>query len=210
MVPATEELSGWEIRLNSISYPATMSFTGEARHPLCSEPHAKDNLPSYVTAEMTGAFCPPDPDPEKMWTNHAHWAGDGWVGTGQLPWLNWMARALLLKSHHALAQGPADYGIEIDADKFLSAFSLIIDGERVDADPWPEGPDSDVRKPFSERHKAAQQGLMVKQFNRYMQCIPEVKVNKYADWDVTKRDFGSRQNRECLVNAYPQRDTDYD
>lgn len=199
MVPVTEALTGWEIRVNAISYPATLSVTGEAKHPLCSEPHMKDNLPSYVPPEMTGAYCLPDPESDDSVTNHAHWAGDGWVGTERTAWMDWIARALLQRSHYALAQGPADYGIEIDANKFLSAFSLMVDGKRVNAEPWPEAPNSDVRNPFSERHKAAQQDLLVKQFNRYMQCIPDVKVNKYADWDVTKRHFAVRQHREWLL-----------
>ncbi len=93
-----------------------------------------------------------------------------------------------------MSQLPEYYGVEIDADLFLQAFSLLKADERVQANPWPLAPNKDVRRPFDERHKAAQDGLLIKQYNRLMQCIPMLKRNKYADWDVMERAFGSRQN----------------
>lgn len=193
LVPHDVEISGWEIRVNCISYPSTLPLTGEAKHPLCSEPY--EEYPSYVQPEITGA---PHPVVEDPGTNHANWCQDGWVGTGSLELLNFLARSLLEKSHAAMAQVPAAYRVEIDADRFLSAFSILVDDERVDADPWPYAPNRDVRNPFSERHREAQQGLLVKQFNRMMQCIPVVKYNKYEGWDITTRTFVSRPNRKCF------------
>lgn len=93
-----------------------------------------------------------------------------------------------------MSQLPAYYGVEIDASQFMPAFSFLQDGQRVQANLWPLAPNNDVRHPFDERHKAAQDGLLVKQYDRLMQCIPLLKRNKYAEWDVTERAFGSRQN----------------
>lgn len=95
-------------------------------------------------------------------------------------------------AHWIMAQLPDYYGIEIDPDVFVRAFSMLQDGQRSQAKQWPLAPNKDVRNPFGEQHKAVQDELLIKQYNRLMQCIPMIKRNKYADWDVTVRAYGAR------------------
>ena len=44
--------------------------------------------------------------------------------------LEWTSRALLLLSRFILHQLPASYGVEVDAQKFLEAISMNIEGRR--------------------------------------------------------------------------------
>ncbi len=190
LVPHDQELSGWELRALLISYPSTASVTGEAKRPLASMPY--ETLPAHVTPEMTGA--PAWPGVGGLWSNYCTYAQDAWVGMTPRAHVNHLARSLYQLSHWIMQQVPSYYGVEIDPDMFLHAFSFLIDRERVNADSWSLAPNKNVRNPFSERHKAVQDELLVKQYNRLMQGIPLVQRNIYADWDVTQRDFGFRQD----------------
>lgn len=195
LVPPDWDLAGWEIRMLLISYPSTASMTGEAKHPLASIPY--ETQPFHITPEMTGA--PAWPGNGGLWTNYCTYAQDAWVGMTPRAHLNYLARSLYQYSHWVMQQVPAYYGVEIDADAFLDAFSLVLAGERVHADPWPFAPNKDVRRPFSDRHKKVQDELLIKQYNRLMQGIPLVQRNVYSGWDVTRRDFGFRPDSTYLI-----------
>lgn len=108
-------------------------------------------------------------------------------------------------SHWIMAQLPQYYGIEIDPDVFVRAFSMLQGDQRVEGRQWLMAPNKDVRNPFGARHKAVQDELLIKQYNRLMQCIPLIKRNKYEGWDVTERAYGARPNgmsdasRTCIL-----------
>lgn len=188
LIPHEQDLNGWELRMLLISYPSSASMAGEAKRPLASIPY--EPLPLHVTPEMTGA--PAWPGPGGMWSNYCTYAQDAWVGMTSRAHFDFLARSLYQHSHWVMQQAPSYYGIEIDPDLFLRSFSMLVDGTRVNAKPWPLAPNKDVRNPFSERHRVVQDDLLVKQYDRLMQGIPLVHGNIYADWDVTKRDFGFR------------------
>ncbi|KAI0788938.1 hypothetical protein BC629DRAFT_1593435 [Irpex lacteus] len=201
LIPHDQELNGWEIRMLLISYPSTASMTGQAKHPIASLPY--ETLPFHVTPEMTGA--PAWPGPGGLWSNYCTYAQDTWVGMTPRAHMNFLARALYQFSHWVMQQVPAYYRSEIDPGSFLRAFSIMLDDERIVADPWPSAPNRDVRKPFTEEHKAIQHELLVKQYNRLMQGIPLVQRNVYEDWDVTKRDFGFRSDNRSNTSKGKRR-----
>ncbi|KAI0091813.1 hypothetical protein BDY19DRAFT_904411 [Irpex rosettiformis] len=188
LVPDEEPIEGWETRMLLISYPPTSMITGEARHPYSAVPF--QDSPLYLCPEMTGALV--FKEGGKKWTNSCHYAGDGWVTMEPPSLFNWMARGLLQQGHFALRQLPAYFKVEIDPDVFLSAFSMEVNGERVQADAWPLAPNPQVQEPFTQRHRDVQDELLVNQFDRLMQGIPMVKENKYRSWDITRQEHGSR------------------
>lgn len=195
LVPQDVELEGWEIRVNVINYPAAAAVSGEAKRPLHSVPY--EEFPCYVPAEMTGApFVTPVAPKFPLWSNHATHGQDGWIGLPPLELLNFLARSLLHISHWNLRQPPSSLQIELDPDIFLKAFSILENGKRVTADPWPTAPNKDVREPFGQPHKEIQDEFLIKQYNRMLQTIPVLAHNKYANWDITDRPFGARPHRK--------------
>ncbi|KAI0683760.1 hypothetical protein BC835DRAFT_1524140 [Cytidiella melzeri] len=200
LVPDEQPMEGWETRMLLISYPATKILTGEARRSFSSMPY--QSAPLYITPEMTGA--PASQQAKAMWTTHTTYAQDAWVGMEPLSLVNFMARSALQHLHFAFRQLPSSYGVQIDAGQFLKAFSLDVDGHRVNADPWELAPNSNVGQPFGERHKQVQDELLQKQFNHYLAGIPLVSHNKYHGWDITAINHGARP--KCTDDV----DEDYD
>ncbi|KAI0683433.1 hypothetical protein BC835DRAFT_1423272 [Cytidiella melzeri] len=200
LVPDEQPMEGWETRMLLISYPATKILTGEARRSFSSMPY--QSAPLYITLEMTGA--PASQQAKAMWTTHTTYAQDAWVGMEPLSLVNFMARSALQHLYFAFRQLPSSYGVQIDAGQFLKAFSLDVDGHRVNADPWKLAPNSNVGQPFGERHKQVQDELLQKQFNHYLAGIPLVSHNKYHGWDITAINHGARP--KCTDDV----DEDYD
>ncbi|KAI0083660.1 hypothetical protein BDY19DRAFT_910432 [Irpex rosettiformis] len=170
LVPEDVEIEGWETRMFLISYPASSMLNGEARHPFASLPY--EEFPLYIPPEATGA--PHNTRDQPFWTNHATYAQDGWL-------LFW-----------TLKQVPAEYGVEVDCDLITSSVTYLQDGKRVSADRWEFAPNADVQNPFGELHKNIQDAFLKREYDRLMQGIPGVVVNKYRDWDVTTGSFGGR------------------
>ncbi|KAI0683206.1 hypothetical protein BC835DRAFT_1423537 [Cytidiella melzeri] len=148
--------------------------------------------------EMTGA--PASQQAKAMWTTHTTYAQDAWVGMEPLSLVNFMARSALQHLHFAFRQLPSSYRVQIDACHFLKAFSLDVDGHRVNADPWELAPNSNVGQPFGEHHKQVQDELLQKQFNHYLAGIPLVSHNKYHGWDITAINHGARP--KCTGGRY--------
>ncbi|KAI0083656.1 hypothetical protein BDY19DRAFT_866772, partial [Irpex rosettiformis] len=144
LVPDGEVIHDWETRVMLISYPASAMMTGEAKQAYAAEPFSED--PCFITPEMTGA--PVFKSDKSMWNGHASYGQDGWVTMEPESHFNWMVRGALQRSHFAFRQLPASYGVEIDSEKFLDAFSMTVDGERVTAKPWSMAPEDDVQNPF--------------------------------------------------------------
>ncbi|KAI0084504.1 hypothetical protein BDY19DRAFT_997720 [Irpex rosettiformis] len=187
LVPDDEPIEGWETRMLLISYPPTSMITGEARHPYSAIPF--QDSPLYLCLEMIGA--PVFKEGGKKWTNSCHYAGDSWVTMEPHSLVNWMARGLLQQGHFAFRQLPASFKVEIDPSLFLKAFSMEVDGVRVQAEDWLLAPNPQVQEPFTQRHRDVQEELLVNQFDRLMQGIPMVKENRYRGWDITKQECGS-------------------
>jgi hypothetical protein len=64
--------------------------------------------------------------------------------------LNHLAQRSLQMLNHIWRGIPAQHGAAIDTDKFMSAFSMMHEGQRITAQPWPEGPDG--RAEIAEVH----------------------------------------------------------
>ncbi|KAL0566026.1 hypothetical protein V5O48_015990 [Marasmius crinis-equi] len=55
-------------------------------------------------------------------------------------YLNLIPRHLLMADLYAIRQGDPEVAWQIDRDKYLSAFSCLVNGVRTTASPWPLGP----------------------------------------------------------------------
>ncbi|KAI0091806.1 hypothetical protein BDY19DRAFT_991480 [Irpex rosettiformis] len=188
LVPDDQIIEGWETRMLLISYPPTSMITGKARHPYSAIPY--QDQPLYLSPEMTGA--PLTANGGKKWTNSCHYAGDGWVTMEPESLFNWMARGLLQQGHFAFRQLPSSFKVNIDPELFLKTFTMESNGVRVEAEPWELAPNSMVQEPFSQRHRAVQDALLIENFDHYMRGIPMVKENKYSTWDITTQQPGTR------------------
>jgi hypothetical protein len=195
LVPDEYLMAGWEARLLLISYPSTGILAGQARRAFSSVPYQQD--PLYLTPEMSGA--PTDPQEKPMWTNHATYAQDAWVGMEASSHFNFMVRGALQLLHFVFRQLPSSYGVEIDAASFTQSFSMLHKGERLPADLWDLAPDSNVQQPFGERHKTVQDAFLVDLYNRMLPGIPKVTNNQYEHWNILERELGMRKKSEHLI-----------
>ena len=108
--------------------------------------------------------------------------------------VNFIVRGLLQQSRWILRQLPIDFGIEVNANDFIRSVSYVQEdtGSRVQPDVWVLPPNPDVHHPFDERHKAVQDAYLKTENDRLIAGLPIVKENPYANWDVTKQDYGHR------------------
>ena len=78
----------------------------------------------------------------QRYTNDANWAQDGQVLMKPFSHFNFFVRGLLQLCSYLAQQLPTRYKISIDAEVFLSAFSMVDDaGVRVKGSPWQGAPD---------------------------------------------------------------------
>ena len=63
------------------------------------------------------------------------------------PHFEWFCRSLLMLNRALLRQLPAEYAVEMDAQKFLRSITMELDGLRHRPEPWHLAPDGPVHPP---------------------------------------------------------------
>ncbi|KAI0083169.1 hypothetical protein BDY19DRAFT_998784 [Irpex rosettiformis] len=189
LIPPEYKIEGWEIRMLLISYPASDILSGEARAPLTHLPY--EDFPLHITPEMTGAFATTR-DNKPFWTPRTSYSLDGWVCTDSRAHINYLVRSHVQLLYWILAQVPAHYGVEINADLMTDAVTFLENNIRTTADRWKFAPNPDVNKRFGDTHRAVQDAFLKDTFDHLMQGIPSLTSNRYKDWDCADTNFGSR------------------
>ena len=77
-------------------------------------------------------------DPDRC--NHAVYTHDGGSISDQRGHVNFVVRALYCMVLFFIAQLPLLYAVRVDLDRFFSAFSMVVDQNRVQVEPWTYGP----------------------------------------------------------------------
>ena len=105
----------------------------------------------YLTPEIYGG--PHTPPSDGYYTSHATSSQDGTSVMDDASLFNYHARNLLLWSHWVMGFLPERLKVEIDAEKFLGAFSYTSQaGETVATYPWKMAPFPSVISPYGDKH----------------------------------------------------------
>ena len=81
------------------------------------------------------------------WCPHATYLEDGHVLSPPNAHVEFVARSLLCMSNYFILQLRQEYGVILDSDAFLGAFSMDREGQRVKMGPWPLGPGHRPQEP---------------------------------------------------------------
>jgi hypothetical protein len=78
---------------------------------------------------------------DRPWSNHANLISDGdTLYGGPREYFEHVSRGLIQLITYVIVQMPPKYRARLSRDRALSCLSVVIDGERVVASPWKEGP----------------------------------------------------------------------
>ncbi|KAF8188859.1 hypothetical protein K438DRAFT_2145867 [Mycena galopus ATCC 62051] len=124
-------------RLTFISYPPENMGDGLGHVVVGALPTARDSV-LKMSAEMQHTDC--ESHDTRAFTRQANFAADGQVVMDVRAHVIFMARMFLLLIIFMSNQLPRFYNIQIDSDRFLSAFSFAVGETRETVGPWSNGP----------------------------------------------------------------------
>ena len=125
----------------------------------------------YLTPEIYGG--PHAPPHDGYYTSHATSSQDGTSVMDDTSLVNYHARSLLLWSHWVMGFLPERLKVEIDATKFLGAFSYTSQaGETVATYPWKMAPFPSVISPYGDKHVDTQTSMLHTHSHRMSKALP--------------------------------------
>ncbi|KAJ3507737.1 hypothetical protein NLJ89_g6136 [Agrocybe chaxingu] len=146
---AGQDIEGWETRLVLVHYAQRIAMDGSARKPIAAMP---DNIGVYTS---TQELLFPEQHTEKRGrVNIATFGREGASVTEQQSHVEFMAREPLLMSNFNMLQLPERYRVQIDADRFLSAFSSVIGDKRTTVPLWVHAPGHQPKGASKEMNQA--------------------------------------------------------
>ena len=155
-----------------ICYPSKAIVHGRVSHFFAATP-GKDRSPMYLTPEIYGG--PHAPPHDGYYTSHATSSQDGTSVMDDTSLVNYHARSLLLWSHWVMSFLPERLKVEIDATKFLGAFSYMNRSDDVvAAHPWKMAPMGSVVAPYGNKHLETQTSMLYTHANRMSKALPRV------------------------------------
>lgn len=169
LAPTGESIPSWAIRLVVIGYPPSMSTIGDVKYPLASLPGGGT---LFLTQEMTGI----ESTSPRLPTAHtvSTMADEGAIIMAPDSHFQFFVRSLLFLVIYLLGQLPRRYNVRLDPDRFLSAFSMTLDGEKtVRLDAWESIPSDDVTDPFGDDiHHKSLENASITLHDRLVATIP--------------------------------------
>ncbi|KAI0083214.1 hypothetical protein BDY19DRAFT_998758 [Irpex rosettiformis] len=185
LVPDSFKIPRWACRAMLISYPSRAFALGEVKHHFGLMPGKKTKT-FYLSPDMYGGI--PRNPPDCYYTTHASTAQDGSAVMDDASLVNFHARGLLSWVHWTMEFLPSRLQIEVDTEKFLSAFTYRdgVNG-RVGLKSWPMAPSSSVNEPYEDRHVDAQIQLLHTLYDRMAKGIPDLPPNPYDAEYLTNR-----------------------
>ena len=159
----------------------------------------KDRSPMYLTPGIYGG--PHTPPPDGYYTSHATSSQDGTSVMDDASLFNYHARNMLLWSHWVMGFLPERLKVEIDAEKFLSAFSYTSQSGETEATcPWKMAPFPSVISPYGDKHVDTQTSMLHTHSNRMSKALPRAaEVPTELDY-LTRR--GKRTRPPCKWFKY--------
>ncbi|KAI0083196.1 hypothetical protein BDY19DRAFT_900659 [Irpex rosettiformis] len=184
-VPDSFKIPQWACRAMLISYPSKAFALGKVRHCFGVMPGKKTKT-FYLPPDVYGGIHTPPPD--GYYTSHTSTAQDGPTVMDDASLLNFHARGLLSWAHWTMECLPSRLQIEIDAEKFLSAFTYR-DGTkgRIGLKPWSMAPSSSVNEPYEDRHVDTQVEMLHTLYDRMAKAIPALPPNTFESEYLTSR-----------------------
>ena len=198
LVSGSREIPKWACRVTLICYPSKAIVHGSVSHFLAANP-GKDRSPMYLTPEIYGG--PHTPPPDGYYTSHATSSQDGTSVMDDTSLVNYHARSLLLWSHWVMGFLPERLKVEIDATKFLGAFSYTDrSGEAESMRPWRMAPLNSVVSPYGDKHVDAQTSMLHTHANRMSKALPRAAEIPVDLGYLTSR--GKRTRPMCELIKY--------
>jgi hypothetical protein len=78
---------------------------------------------------------------DRPWSNHANMVSDGDTLLGDAEdYFEYVSRALIQLLAYVVVQIPVKYRARFSRDRALSCFSMVVNGKRIVASPWSQGP----------------------------------------------------------------------
>ncbi|KAI0083085.1 hypothetical protein BDY19DRAFT_998872 [Irpex rosettiformis] len=185
LVPDSFKIPQWACRAMLISYPSKAFALGMVRHCFGVMP-GKRIKTFYMPPDVYGGIHKNPLD--SYHTAHTSTAQDGTTVMDDAGLVNFHGRGLLSWAHWIMELLPPRLQIEIDPDKFLSAFTYR-DGTngRVGLRPWSLAPSPSVNEPFEDRHVDTQIELLHTLYDRMAKGIPDLPPNPFENEYLTDR-----------------------
>ncbi|KAJ6467225.1 hypothetical protein DFH09DRAFT_1111991 [Mycena vulgaris] len=183
MAPEGETVQNDAVRITLIQYPPGAMGDGLGHLAVAALPggSGKETV-LKMTAEMQNLDC--ESRRHRAFTNEANFAQDGQVVNDTRTHVTFMARMMLLLVIWITNQLPFVYGVRIDSDRFLGAFSFQVEnGTRESVPVWENGPGfrdptlvqttNDGSNLISQESVRAHHKRMWRvHYNKYVQHIP--------------------------------------
>ena len=161
--------------------------------------HADDETSG--SGSGNGSRNPHTPPPDGYYTSHATSSQDGTSVMDDASLFNYHARNMLLWSHWVMGFLPERLKVEIDAERFLSAFSYTSQSGETEATcPWKMAPFPSVISPYGDKHVDTQTSMLHTHSNRMSKALPRA-ADTPVDLDyLTCR--GKRTRPSCKSFLY--------
>ena len=180
-----------------ICYPNQSIVLGKVNHCFGVMPGRKKPKNYYLTPAMYGG--PHKPPARGYCTSHTTTSQDGAAVMDNPGLVNFHGRGLLCWSHWTMAFLPPELGIEIDAEKFLSAFTYRdAAGEQVSLREWDMAPSASVNQPYEDKHLNAQADMLDVLYNRTAKGIPGLSEHSFDLGYLTERNNKIRPDSKYM------------
>ncbi|KAI0085726.1 hypothetical protein BDY19DRAFT_908928 [Irpex rosettiformis] len=189
-VPDSFKIPKWACRAMLISYPSQAFALGKVRHCFGVMPGKKTKT-FYLPPDVYGGIHETPSD--GYCTSHTSTAQDGTAVMDDASLVNFHARGLLSWAHWVMEFLPSRLQVEIDAERFLGAFTYR-DGTkgRVPLKSWSMAPSSSVNEPYGDKHVDSQIEMLHTLYDRMAKGIPDLPPNTFKPEYLTERSCKSR------------------